>query len=157
MASLILFSESRNQKLEYIDKEIRRNPEEVKKYKERKENSTTIYVGSLPFDMRESHIYSTFIQCGPIKRIIIGVNKNTNKPIGFCFVEFFTRESAEIAIKCGEQTKICGRKIRVDIDVGFEEGRQYGKGANGYQRADEENSRRGQKNINDPDRPIDIK
>jgi nuclear cap-binding protein subunit 2 len=42
------------------------------------------------------------------------------------------------------------RRIRVDWDLGFEEGRQYGRGYSGAQRRDELN------NKDDPDRPIGI-
>ena len=43
---------------------------------------------------------------------------------------------------------IDGKQIRVDIDLGFEEGRQYGRGRNGYQIRDEIT-----KNY-DPERPL---
>ena len=43
------------------------------------------------------------------------------------------------------------RIIRVDWDVGFEEGRQYGRGYTGYQKRDEYVSKF------DPDRPRDSK
>ena len=44
-------------------------------------------------------------------------------------------------------TIIDGKEIRVDIDIGFEEGRQYGRGKYGCQRRDE------MRKSYDPDRP----
>jgi nuclear cap-binding protein subunit 2 len=49
--------------------------------------SSTLYVGNLSFYTTETQIYELFSRCGDIKRIIMGLNKNTKTPCGFCFVE----------------------------------------------------------------------
>jgi len=49
--------------------------------------STTLYVGNLSFYTTEEQIYEIFSKCGEIKRIIMGLDRNTKTPCGFCFVE----------------------------------------------------------------------
>lgn len=49
--------------------------------------STTLYIGNLSFFTSESQIYELFSTCGEVKMIIMGLNKNTKTPCGFCFVE----------------------------------------------------------------------
>jgi len=49
--------------------------------------STTLYVGNLSFFTTEEQIYEVFSKCGEIKRIIMGLDRNTKTPCGFCFVE----------------------------------------------------------------------
>ena len=65
--------------------------------------------------------------------MILGLNRNTGQPCGFCFVEYYLPEDAQNSIKFLDKTKLDGRLIRVDQDPGFEEGRQYGRGRHGGQ------------------------
>ena len=41
------------------------------------QQSSTIYVGNLNFATTESMIYETFCRVGPVKRVIMGINKET--------------------------------------------------------------------------------
>jgi nuclear cap-binding protein subunit 2 len=149
MASLILFSEIPPRK--YFDKN---SPYSEEEELARQAVSTTVYVGKYPFTnsnaATEAQIYTIFSQCGQIKRIIMGINAKDKSPAGFCFVEYFERKAALAAVKWLNQSLVSGRQICVDIDRGFEEGRQYGRGESGFQRSDE--SARG-RNRN-PDRDI---
>ena len=52
---------------------------------------------------------------------------------GFCFVEYYTRQDAEEAMRYINQTRLDDRIIRTDWDVGFVEGRQFGRGKSGGQ------------------------
>lgn len=110
-------------------------------------HSSTLYVGNLSFFTPESKIYNYFSQVGIVKRVIMGLNKNTKCPCGFCFIEYYTKEDSEKAINLLDRSELDGREIRVDKDCGFEEGRQYGRGFQGGQKRDEFF-----KNF-DPDRP----
>jgi nuclear cap-binding protein subunit 2 len=88
-----------------------------------------------------------FSSCGEIKRIIMGLNKQTKTPCGFCFVEYYNKSDASNAINILNNTMLDCRLIRVDWDTGFEEGRQFGRGWTGAQKRDELSSKF------DPDRP----
>lgn len=59
------------------------------------------------------------------------------------------RESAETALNLLNNTNLDDRIIRVDIDTGFVDGRQFGRGWSGAQKRDELT------NKYDPDRPKD--
>ena len=51
-------------------------------------NSNTLYIGNLSYFTTEVQIYELFSRCGEINRIIMGLNKQTKTPCGFCFVEY---------------------------------------------------------------------
>jgi RNA recognition motif-containing protein len=67
----------------------------------------------------------------------MGLNKNTKTPCGFCFVEYFTHEHAVECLKFINQAKCDDRVIKCELDGGFHEGRQYGRGVAGGQIRDE--------------------
>ncbi|GMS81287.1 hypothetical protein PENTCL1PPCAC_3462, partial [Pristionchus entomophagus] len=67
----------------------------------------------------------------------MGLDRFKMTPCGFCFVEYYTREEAEHAIRCVDKTILDDRMIRCDWDAGFKEGRQYGRGRHGGQVRDE--------------------
>ncbi|KAL9125426.1 MAG: hypothetical protein Q9217_005372 [Psora testacea] len=85
-------------------------------------NAATLYVGNL---------------CGEIKRLIMGLDRFHKTPCGFCFVEYYTHQDALDCMKYIGGTKLDERIIRTDLDPGFQEGRQYGRGKSGGQVRDE--------------------
>ncbi|XP_052216256.1 nuclear cap-binding protein subunit 2-like isoform X2 [Dreissena polymorpha] len=99
--------------------------------------STTLYIGNLSFYTTEEQIHELFGRCGDIKRIIMGLDKVRKTPCGFCFVEYYTRTDAEMAMRYVNGTRLDDRIIRTDWDAGFVEGRQYGRGKSGGQVRDE--------------------
>ena len=99
--------------------------------------STTVYVGNLSFYTTEEQIYELFRKCGELKRIIMGLNSKTKTPAGFCFVEYVARSDVEDCIRYLTGTRLDDRIIRVDLDAGFREGRQFGRGQSGGQVRDE--------------------
>ncbi|KAK1320226.1 Nuclear cap-binding protein subunit 2 [Acorus calamus] len=99
--------------------------------------STTVYVGNMSFYTTEEQVYELFSRAGEIKKIIMGLDKNTKTPCGFCFVLFYSREDADDTVKYISGTILDDRPIRVDFDWGFQEGRQWGRGRSGGQVRDE--------------------
>lgn len=67
----------------------------------------------------------------------MGLDKVKKTPCGFCFVEYYTRTDAEMAIRYVNGTRLDDRIVRADWDAGFKEGRQYGRGRSGGQVRDE--------------------
>ena len=57
--------------------------ETISKLKE----SKTIYIGELSPLTREEQLFEIFSDFGEIKRIIMGLNKYTKNPCGYCFIE----------------------------------------------------------------------
>lgn len=63
----------------------------------------------------------------------MGLDRLKKTPCGFCFVEYRHRASALAAVKDLSGTKLAGSVIRVELDAGFQPGRQYGRGVSGGQ------------------------
>jgi len=105
--------------------------------------SCTLYVGNLSFYTTEEQIYELFSKCanaedgGGLKRIIMGLDRNQKTPCGFCFVEFYTHSEALACMRYISGTKLDERIIRCDLDLGYQEGRQFGRGKSGGQVRDE--------------------
>ncbi|EWM29744.1 nuclear cap-binding protein subunit 2 [Nannochloropsis gaditana] len=47
-----------------------------------------VYIGNLSFQTTEPQIYQAFSKIGIIKRVIMGLNRFTKEPCGFCFIEW---------------------------------------------------------------------
>lgn len=89
------------------------------------------------FYTTEEQVYELFSKCGEIKRLVMGLDRFQKTPCGFCFVEYYTHQDALDCMKYIGGTKLDERVIRTDLDPGFEEGRQYGRGKSGGQVRDE--------------------
>jgi nuclear cap-binding protein subunit 2 len=63
----------------------------------------------------------------------MGLDRFQKTPCGFCFVEYVTHEQACDSMRFISGTKLDERLIRTDLDPGFKEGRQYGRGRSGGQ------------------------
>jgi len=97
------------------------------------ETTSTLYVGNLSFYTTEEQIYELFSKCGEVKRIIMGLDRFQKTPCGFCFVEYQTHQQAVECMRFINGTKLDERLVRTDLDPGFKEGRQYGRGRSGGQ------------------------
>lgn len=111
--------------------------------------SCTLYVGNVSFYTSEEQIHTLFSKCGQIKRTIMGLDRNQKTPCGFFFVEYlvlnllmfcklflaryYSRLDALACKKYLDGMKLDERYIRVDLDPGFREGRQFGRGRRGGQ------------------------
>jgi len=100
-------------------------------------DATTLYVGNLSFYTTEEQIHELFSKCGEIKRLVMGLDRFQKTPCGFCFVEYYNHQDAVDCMKYIGGTKLDERIIRTDLDEGFTEGRQYGRGKSGGQVRDE--------------------
>ena len=108
-----------------------------REWQQRIEESTTLYVGNLSFYSTEEQLHAIFGRCGEVKRVVMGLDRNTKTPCGFCFVEYCRRADCEDAVKYLNSCKLDDRVMRADWDGGFVEGRQYGRGRSGGQVRDE--------------------
>ncbi|KAI8865673.1 RNA-binding domain-containing protein [Ramicandelaber brevisporus] len=97
----------------------------------------TLYVGNLSFFTTEEQLHELFSTCGAVQRIIMGLDRNKKTPCGFCFVEYYERRSALDCMKYINGARLDDRVVRTDLDPGYEEGRQYGRGKSGGQVRDE--------------------
>ncbi|KAJ6734146.1 20 KD NUCLEAR CAP BINDING PROTEIN [Salix purpurea] len=115
----------------------RRFPGNQEEFEQALHTSTTVYIGNMSFYTTEEQVYELFSRAGEIKKITMGLDKNSKTPCGFCFVLYYSREDTEDAMKFISGTILDDRPIRVDFDWGFQEGRQWGRGRSGGQVRDE--------------------
>mmetsp|Transcript_27912 Transcript_27912/g.88925 ORF Transcript_27912/g.88925 Transcript_27912/m.88925 type:complete len:244 (-) Transcript_27912:657-1388(-) len=99
--------------------------------------SPLVYVGNLGFYTSESQIRAYFALCGPVKQIIMGLNRLSRRPCGFCFVEYFEGRAALNSVRLLNGTELDGQTIKVELDPGFIPGRQFGRGSAGGQVQDD--------------------
>ena len=102
-------------------------------YKKRLTTSTTLYVGNLSIYTNETQLLELFRMGGNIRHLHMGLNNKTFKPCGFCFVEYYTREEAAMAIDCLNLVTLDRKQIRIDWDYGFLANRRFGRGRSGGQ------------------------
>jgi nuclear cap-binding protein subunit 2 len=67
----------------------------------------------------------------------MGLDRFQKTPCGFCFVEYADHQGAVDCMRFINGTKLDERVVRTDLDPGFKEGRQYGRGRSGGQVRDE--------------------
>lgn len=63
----------------------------------------------------------------------MGLDRIKKTPCGFAFVEFVSRDSTLQCKRFVDGARLDDRYIRVDLDPGFREGRQFGRGRSGGQ------------------------
>lgn len=68
----------------------------------------------------------------------MGLNRYTFTPCGFCFIEFYNILDAKISFFFLHGSKIDQRILKIDLDEGFKDNRQYGRGKRGGQIENEE-------------------
>lgn len=94
-------------------------------------DSSTVYVGNLNKYIAEERIFVFFSQVGTVKQIIMGLDRFHQTPTGFCFVIFENHREASNAVKFLAGVNLDGKPLEIDLDQGFTEGRQFGRGPNG--------------------------
>jgi heterogeneous nuclear ribonucleoprotein G len=72
-----------------------------------------IFVGSLPFKLKESELKEMFEKFGEVSATSIILNKATRQNKGFGFVSMPDDKEALLAIKSLDGTEVLGRKIMV--------------------------------------------
>jgi len=73
-----------------------------------------LYVGNLPYDADEASLRATFGQDGrTVERVHIVLDRETQRPRGFAFVEMATEEQARQAIASLDGTVLGARQLRV--------------------------------------------
>jgi nuclear cap-binding protein subunit 2 len=133
-AAELLFVNDDHRKKLYWDRSHYASPEDQMKALAR---SSSLYIGNLAFSTRSRQIRAHFSQLGPVKSIHMGLDRLIKTPCGFCFVEYIERKDALAAVACLSGTKLDGKVIRVELDAGFQAGRQYGRGISGGQVRDD--------------------
>lgn len=124
------YLQQREAQSRYMDNEY---PGTEEDYRSDINRSGTVYVGSLNPATREEQIHLLFSVCGKVKRVIMGLDRYEYVPCGFCFVEYWNSGDSKVAKGYLNGYKLDGSMLKVDLDYGFFEGRQFGRGKHGGQ------------------------
>jgi RNA recognition motif-containing protein len=73
-----------------------------------------LYVGNLSYDTDESALRELFGKAGNIRSVSIMMDRMTNRPRGFAFVEMETPAEALKAIQMCNGQEVDGREIKVN-------------------------------------------
>eukprot|EP00117_Sycon_ciliatum_P042277 scpid91577/ scgid0747/ Poly(U)-binding-splicing factor PUF60; 60 kDa poly(U)-binding-splicing factor len=72
-----------------------------------------IYIGSISFEMHENQVKEAFSPFGPIKSLDMSWDSVTMKHKGFCFIEYFVPEAAQLALDQMNGVLLGGRNVKV--------------------------------------------
>jgi len=95
-----------------------------------KDNSTTIFVGSLSYNSTEDTIRDFFATCGEIRGVRIGMDAEGNMR-GFAHVEFASLDSVDKAVGL-HGSELDGRQIKVDKAGGGSPNKGGPRGGGGF-------------------------
>ncbi len=73
----------------------------------------TIYVGNIPYSMKEAEIEQFFSEYGTVLSVKIIIDKFTKRSKGYAFVEMEDESQAQSAIESLNGKEVQGRSIKV--------------------------------------------
>jgi len=79
------------------------------------QQNNKIFVGNLPWSLRDENLRELFSQFGEIVEAIVIIERRTNRSKGFGFVTFANPESAQSAIEAMHGKEVEGRNIVANI------------------------------------------
>ena len=74
----------------------------------------SIYVGNLSYDVAETDLSTTFAEYGTVKKANLIMDRETDRPRGFAFVEMSTDAEEEAAIEALDGAEWMGRDLKVN-------------------------------------------
>ena len=83
-----------------------------------------IYVGNLPFDVKEDDLRKVFENYGSVKSVNIIKDRFSGRSRGFAFVEMPVENEAKAAIDAIDGSQFSGREIKVNVAKPRSESRQ---------------------------------
>ncbi len=74
-----------------------------------------LYIGNLPYSIRDNDLKSLFERFGEIVSAAVIMERDSNRSKGFGFVEFGTDDAASNAKKEMDGAEVEGRTLKVDF------------------------------------------
>jgi len=93
---------------------------------------TNIYVGNLPYNVRDADLSELFSQFGDVKSAKVIMERETDRSKGFGFVEMETEDGAQQAIASLNEQDFKGRNLRVNEARPRPERKPYNNNRNRY-------------------------
>ncbi|SAM00432.1 hypothetical protein [Absidia glauca] len=76
--------------------------------------SRAVFVGNIPFEYTEEQLIDVFKEVGPVSSFRLLFDRDTGRPKGYGFCEFYDSETASSAVRNLNNYEIGGRQLRVD-------------------------------------------
>ena len=76
---------------------------------------TKLYVGNLPYTVRESDLQEMFAKAGTVKSVSLITDRDTGRSKGFGFVEMENQADAQKAISMLNGTQLEGRALTINF------------------------------------------
>jgi cleavage stimulation factor subunit 2 len=80
----------------------------------KKAGSRVCFVGNIPYNVSEEQLISIFSEVGPVAGFRLVFDRDTGKPKGYGFCEFFDPETAASAVRNLNDVDVGGRNLRID-------------------------------------------
>lgn len=93
-----------------------------------------IYVGNLPYSVRDEELRATFEPFGKVVSVEVIFDKRTRRSRGYGFVEMSQESEAQNAIAALNGKELYGRELRVDASQPKSEKPAYGASNDGRDR-----------------------
>jgi RNA recognition motif-containing protein len=75
--------------------------------------SSRIFVGNLSYETSQQDLEAVFSKVGPVADVVLPVDRATDRPRGFAFVEFSEPDLVSKAIEQLDGVELGGRQLRV--------------------------------------------
>jgi cold-inducible RNA-binding protein len=75
--------------------------------------SSRIFVGNLSYETSQADLETLFAKVGPVKEVFLPIDRATDRPRGFAFVEFTESATVTAAIEQLDGKELNGRDLRV--------------------------------------------
>jgi len=80
-------------------------------------NNNTCFVFYLPVGMTNDNLRALFMQCGTVLNAYVAVDKKTNRPRGFGFVDFASASEAQAAVAKLDKMPLDGKYLSVTLKL----------------------------------------
>ncbi|KAF8308983.1 hypothetical protein DL93DRAFT_2086333 [Clavulina sp. PMI_390] len=77
--------------------------------------SRVVFVGNVPYEMTEEQLIEVFSAVGPVAGFRLVFDRESGKPKGFGFCEYYDHESAKSAVRNLNGHDVKGRPLRIDL------------------------------------------
>lgn len=74
----------------------------------------SVYVGNLSYDVSQSDLRQVFEEYGSVSRVSLPMDRETNRPRGFAFVDMSSKEEEAAVIETLDGAEWMGRSLRVN-------------------------------------------
>lgn len=95
----------------------------------------SVYVGNLSYDVTRADIERVFEEYGKVRRVSLPMDRETDRPRGFAFVDMNAEDEETAAIEALDGAEWMGREMRVNKARPRNEVGSGGGGGGNYRRS----------------------